>query len=208
MDLETLLLFPDNGDPNLQLADPSLVRFYRNLENRIYWIDKEIGDDLLDLIEYILMWNREDKDIPTEERKPIKLIINSPGGSLDISKSVIEIISISKTPIYTFALGTCASGASMIFLSGAKRYALPNTTFIFHKGGVSGMGGDFQQVQSFMKDYEQQINELIEYYKKKTSYPPELIEDKLNKGDWYVKANEALENGVINEVITDIDILL
>lgn len=205
---DLLFLFGEDSEANLQLADPVLVNFYKDLENRTYWIDSEITGDTLELVQYILRWNREDKDKSSEERTPIKIFIDSPGGSLDAAKTLIEIFNISKTPIYAFAFGTCASAASMIFLAGHKRFALPNTTFIFHKGSVSGVGGDFQQVQSFMKDYEQQIQELVSFYKKNTKYSPETIEEKLNQGDWYVKISEALENGVVDEIITDIDTLL
>jgi len=203
---ELLFLFGDDSEANLQLADPVLVNFYKDLENRTYWIDSEITADTLELVQYILRWNREDKE--KRERKPIKVFIDSPGGSLDTAKTLIEVFKISKTPIYTFAFGTCASAASMIFLAADKKFALPNTTFVFHKGGVTGIGGDFQQVQSFMKDYEQQIQELVDFYKSNTTYSPEIIEEKLNQGDWYVKISEALENGVVDEVVTDIDVLL
>ncbi len=202
-----LMLLGDDSDANLQLADPSLVNFYKDLENRTYWIDSEICDCTLDLIQYILRWNREDKGKLYSERTPIRIYIDSPGGDLEIARSIIAIFNISKTPIYVYSFGVCASAASMIFLSGHKRYALPNTTFVFHKGSVTGVGGDFQQVQSFMKDYEQQIQELVNYYKEKTTYSPEVIEEKLNQGDWYVKVSEALENGVVDEIVTDIDLM-
>lgn len=202
-----LMLLGDDSDANLQLADPSLVNFYKDLENRTYWIDSEICDCTLDLIQYILRWNREDKGKLYSERTPIRIYIDSPGGDLEVARTIIEIFNISKTPIYVYSFGVCASAASMIFLSGNKRYALPNTTFVFHKGSVTGVGGDFQQVQSFMKDYEQQIQELVNYYKEKTTYSPEVIEEKLNQGDWYVKVSEALENGVVDEIVTDIDLM-
>ena len=203
-----LMLLGGDSDANLQLADPSLVNFYKDLENRTYWIDSEITDGLLELVQYILRWNREDKDIPAEDRKPIKIFINSLGGDLEVAKTVIEIFNLSKTPVYTYSFGSCASAASMIFLSGHKRYALPHTTFVFHKGSLTGLSGDFQEVQSFMKDYEQQVQELVNYYKEKTTYSPELIEEKLNQGDWYVKVSEGLENGVVDELITDIDLMI
>lgn len=205
---ELLFLLGDDSEANLQLADPVLVNFYKDLENRTYWIDSEITSATLELVQYILRWNREDLGKPAEERNPIKIFIDSPGGSLDAAKTLIEVFKISKTPVYAFAFGTCASAASMVFLGCDKKYALPNTTFVFHKGSVSGVGGDFQQVQSFMKDYEQQIQELVSFYKRNTKYSPEVIEEKLNQGDWYVKISEALENGVVDEIVTDIDTLL
>ena len=65
---------------NWQLADPSLVNFYSDLENRTYWLSDEINNYTFDLIQYIIRWNREDKDIPADRRKPIRIIIDCPGG--------------------------------------------------------------------------------------------------------------------------------
>jgi hypothetical protein len=61
---------------NLQLADPSLVNYYSDLENRIYWLNDEISNYTFDLLQYITRWNREDKGLPTNKRKPIRIIID------------------------------------------------------------------------------------------------------------------------------------
>ena len=70
----TLPVLPDTA--NWQLADPSLVNFYADLEHRTYWLNDEINNYTFDLVQYIVRWNREDKKIPIEKRKPIKIIIN------------------------------------------------------------------------------------------------------------------------------------
>ena len=70
----TLPMLPETA--NLQLADPSLVNFYSDLENRVYWLNDEINNYTFDLVQYIIRWNREDKNIPVEQRKPIRIIID------------------------------------------------------------------------------------------------------------------------------------
>ena len=67
------------------LTDDVLADLYESITHRIYWLDKEITSDTMDLMRYIIKWNREDKDIPVEKRVPIKLIVNCLGGSLEIS---------------------------------------------------------------------------------------------------------------------------
>ena len=202
------LLLPNTGDPNLQLPDPLLRQFYFDLDNRIFWIDSEIADSTLDVIHHIMQWNREDKDLPVEERKPIKIMVNSLGGSLEVAKVLIEIFKISKTPIYSYAFGCVASAASMIYLAAHKRFALPSVTFIVHRGSCENIGGDYNQINQFMEDYKKQIAELEVFYKEKTTFAPEIIEDKMNKGDWYIKVEEAMENGMVDQIIADIDELL
>ena len=111
---------------NLQLADPSLLNFYNDLEERIYWLTGSIDNLTLDLVQYIIKWNREDKGIPIEERKPIRLIIFSDGGLIDVEESIVSFIRLSKTPVYGIDVGMVASAASLIYISCHKRYALPN----------------------------------------------------------------------------------
>jgi len=67
-----------------KLPNAYQVKYYQDLVNRTIWINEEITGDLThELIHYITKWNREDKDIPEEDRKPIRLLFDSPGGELD-----------------------------------------------------------------------------------------------------------------------------
>ena len=128
--LEIQLPSIPNG-ANLQLADPSLINYYQDLENRIYWLNDEISCYTFDLVQYITRWNREDRGIPIENRKPIRIIIDCAGGALSVSETLSNIIKMSKTPVIGIALGFVASGASVIYLSCHKKYALPNSVFVF-----------------------------------------------------------------------------
>ena len=60
---------------------------------------------LLNLVHYILKWNKEDEGKPIEERQPIKLMFFSPGGDLDINYTIIDVIHLSKTPIIGINIG-------------------------------------------------------------------------------------------------------
>lgn len=190
---------------NLTLADPSLVNFYHDIENRIYWLNEEISECTLDLVQYIVRWNREDKGVPIEQRKPIRLIIDSQGGSLSVSETVSNIIGMSKTPVWAIGLGTVASGASIIYLSCHKKFALDNTVFILHKGSCNGVSGTYDEIVSFAKDYEKQIEMLMEFYIEHTEYTDEEIVENIQT-DWYIRIEEAIEKGLVDEVITDIDL--
>lgn len=190
---------------NLSLADPCLVNFYEDINNRIYWLTEEIGEETLDLVQYITRWNREDKDKPVEERQPIRIIIDCGGGSLSVSETLSNIIKMSKTPIYSVALGFVASGASVVHLSCHKRFALPNTVFVLHKGSCNGVSGTYDEIVSFARDYEKQIEMLMEFYTENTKYTEEEIEENIQT-DWYIRIDEAIEKGLVDEVITDIDI--
>jgi ATP-dependent Clp protease protease subunit len=191
---------------NLQLADPSLINYYSDLENRIYWLNDEISNYTFDLLQYITRWNREDKGLPIEKRKPIRIIIDCAGGALSVSETLSNVIKMSKTPVYGIALGFVASGASVIYLSCHKKFALPNSVFVLHKGSCSGVSGTYDEIVSFARDYEKQIEMLMEFYIENTKYTEEEIEENIQT-DWYIRMDEAIEKGLVDEMITDIDIL-
>ena len=198
-----LPLLPDTA--NLQLADPSLVNFYSDLQNRTYWLNDEINNYTFDLVQYLIRWNREDAGLPIEKRKPIRIIIDCPGGHLSVSETVSNLIKMSKTPVYGIALGYVASGASVIYLSCHKKFALPNSVFVLHKGSCNGVSGTYDEIVAFARDYEKQIETLIEFYINNTKYTEAEIEENIQT-DWYIRTKEAKEKGIIDEIITDIDI--
>lgn len=194
----------DKYNPTMQLPDPSLVDYYENLKSRTYWIISEIDDSYLDLVSKIIKWNRDDCGIPVAERRPIKIFISSPGGSLDVEETLTNFIKISKTPVYAYGIGPVASAAAMIYLSCHKRFATKNCYWVLHHGGCSEVSGTYEQVQASMKNYAEQIKKMEDFCKENTDYPTEIIEEKL-KGDWYIHMDEALEHGIVNEIINDID---
>ena len=196
---------PMDAGANLQLADPSLVNFYNDLDNRVYWLNDEINNFTFDLVQYIIRWNREDKNTPIEKRKPIRIIVDCGGGSLSVSETLSRLIKMSKTPVYGIALGFVASGASVIYLSCHKKFALPNSVFVLHKGSCSGISGTYDEVVAFARDYEKQIETLMDFYIENTKYTEEEILENIQT-DWYIRYEEALEKGLVDEVIDSIDV--
>lgn len=193
------------SEANLTLADPTLLDYYHDRENRIYWLDGEVTSAAFDLVQTIIRINREDKDKPIEERVPLRIIIDSPGGDLDVEETIVSMIELSETPIWGIALGTVASAASLIYISCHKRFALPNTTFVFHKGSASGISGNYNEINAMMKDYEYKVEKLVTSYIKYTTYPEEVIREKI-ENDWYIHTEEALEYGVCEHLIEDIGV--
>lgn len=70
------------GVLDTSLPEPGLLELYRRLRKReIVW-NEDIDDATIDIALYIKKWNEEDKGVDVNERKPIKIFINSDGGSL------------------------------------------------------------------------------------------------------------------------------
>lgn len=207
---DIMITLPETIKPNMELPDPALIQIYRDRQNRVIWMLDEIGDEVYDWVDFILDVNREDElnGTPIDKRKPIKCFIANRGGSVDAANTLVDIIALSKTPVWSIALGMCASAASMIYLACHQRYALPSVSFLFHQGSCSNLSGNYSELKSFMDDYQTEIQSLTEFYKKHTTYDPALIEDKLSKGDWYIRVAEAVQKGVVHEVVSDMSILL
>lgn len=194
-------------DANLQLASPSLVNYYHDFSNRCLWLDGEIDESNFDLVQSIIRWNQDDKDIPIEERKPIKILFHSPGGNLDVGEIITEVIKLSKTPVYGIALGMVASAASIIYLGCHRRYALPNAYFILHRGSYEGLGGNYNEIQAAMEDYKLQIARMEKFYIENTAYPEEVIKSKIQT-DWYIHCEEAMKFNIVTDLVENIDVLL
>lgn len=190
---------------NCQLPDPELRNYYVDLEHRTFWLDEEVTPYLLELIKYIVRWNAEDAATPVEARQPIRIYFFSPGGDLDINYALIDAIKLSKTPVIGINIGQCASAAAYIFLSCHKRYMLPHAYFILHQGSGT-LSGTFEQICAQMEDYQQQVEELASFVLEHTTYSEEAVAEKI-VGEWYIRKDEALQNGVVHDVITDISML-
>jgi ATP-dependent Clp protease protease subunit len=164
----------------------------------------EITEDTGDAIDSaIRFWNKVDDELelPYKERKPIKIYINSPGGSLTGTFTIINSIEMSKTPVWTIATGTAYSGGFFIFIAGHKRFAYPLSSFLFHEGstGNSGTAGQFANYAAF---YKIQLNQLREVVLKYTKIGEEKYKE-IQKDDFWLTANEALMYGVCDEIIEE-----
>ena len=192
---------------NVKLPNSYLLKYYEDLEHRTFWISDEINDDLMyELSHYIIKWNREDKDIPEMDRKPIYLLINCQGGDLDAYASICSMIELSKTPVIGVAMGLVASAASLIYLSCHARLALKSSYFILHKGSAA-LSGDFDNIMNSIDDYKREVEKMANHILEHSNYTREEVESHIGR-DWYIRAPEALEKGLVDQIITDINVLL
>ena len=189
---------------NLQLPSPELLTFYTDLDERIIWMDDEVSNMTLEIARYIMQWNREDAAFPVEDRRPIKLMFFSPGGSLYVNNLLIDVITASRTPVYGYNLGMAFSAGAFIYLACHKRFALPRATFLFHKGD-GAFSGITANVASASKEYDRQINELVDFVVERTNIPRNTASKKMNS-DWYITAAEAKDKyAFVDEIITSLD---
>ena len=199
--LDLDFLFESHPDANLQLADPYLLSYYKDLQRRTIFITEEIGDNCYDLIKLILQWNYEDRGIEPQDRETIRIIIASMGGSLESAESLCNIIELSETPIWTMGIGCVASAASLIFLAGHKRFTYANSTFmftdsIFQKPVEEENESTFYSKNMLLTTIQANIKTfLIE----KTGIT-EAQYDKHCKNEWWFNTDDAFKLHICNEV--------
>lgn len=204
-ELETnVLLSIPQSVANLQLPDPDLRDYYLDEQDRVFWVDGEIGDGLLNLVKMIIKCNREDKNKTTEERTPIKVFIDSPGGDVCALWTTIKAIEISKTPIYTINYCTAFSAAADLLAAGHKRFAFPGTSVMVHSGSCM-FGGTMEQAENMKKHFDKLGKKVTDYFLDHTKVDPKTFKKKA-PSDWYMDEDDALQNGLIDEIITDFDI--
>ena len=188
---------------NLQLPDAALITYYKNLENRILWLDSEVDDYFLEYGKYILQWNQEDAGKPVEERKPIRLLFFSPGGSLDINNAMIDIIKQSKTKVVGINMGIAQSAGAFIYLACHERLTMPKAGFLLHRGS-GNFGGTYDEIICQVMEYQRQMEELEKYVLSNTNIDEETFADNFGT-EWYIAAKDAVDFGIAHKIITDID---
>ena len=205
MELPMHVLIPKDLD-NLQLPSPELLTYYRNLEDRVIWIDYGVDETILEVSKLIMQFNKEDKDVPVEQRKPIKLLLYSYGGDGQACFSLLDIIALSKTPVWTVNMGVAMSAGLLILLAGHNRYCLKNSTALAHSGS-GGASGTFEQTEAQMKDYKRFVDTMRNYIIERTKIDTKTLNKYKNK-EWYLYSEDQVQYGIVNKIIDDIDEIL
>ena len=191
-----------------KLPDPDLLRFYNNQKSRIIYLDYIIDEDFIQLVgNQIIEYNIEDKGKPVEERKPIVILINSGGGNLETCFAVVGIIEQSKTPVITVNLSSAHSAAGLILLAGHKRYCMPRSQMLIHKGSASGISGNFDEIADSMKSYKKIIDDMINLICDKSKIERKDI-TKNCKPDWFLPVEQQISFGVVDKVLDSLDDIL
>lgn len=139
--------------------------------------------------------------------KPIKLIIDSYGGSVEDGLALYDIMQVVRSPIYTIGRGSCASMAAILLAAGAAghRYAFPNCCFMLHLAKAQAQGDRHQRekMEKVFREYDKRIAEIIIRHCRKNNMTPEQV-----LGEWdeerelWMFAEEAVSYGLIDQVVT------
>ena len=171
--------------------------FSRLLNDRIILLNGEINDSLASVIVAQLLF-LEGQD----PSKDISLYINSPGGSISSGMAIYDTMNYIKCDVSTICVGMAASMGSFLLAAGAKgkRFSLPNSEILIHQplGRVEGQASDMKIHTDHIIAIRKKMNTL---YSQMTGQPIDVIERDTDR-DNYMSADEAVEYGIIDKVIT------
>jgi ATP-dependent Clp protease protease subunit len=134
--------------------------------------------------------------------KDINLYINSPGGDITGLLAVYDTMKYIKPAVSTFCFGQAASAAAVLLGAGAKgkRFALPHARVLLHQpwGGVGGQASDIEIQAREILRMKDMLNDMLA---QDTGQSVERITKDTDR-DFIISATEAVEYGLIDEVIT------
>jgi ATP-dependent Clp protease protease subunit len=170
--------------------------FSRLLKERIIFIGTPVDDEIANLIiAQMLFLAAEDNE------KDINMYINSPGGVVTAGLAIYDTMQYLKSPITTICIGQAASMGAMLLSAGTKgkRYALPNARIMIHQplGGAQGQATDIEIQTKEILRVKKLLNEILA---KHTGQPLSKIEKDTDR-DFYMSAQEAVEYGIVDEVL-------
>ena len=201
-DLEDIIpALVDNVKDDIKSFD-DLISLDGSLRREVYLFGINEGTGAV-IEGQIRFWNQidEDKGIPVGEREPIKLYIDSGGGSLSDTFTIADAVMMSKTPVITINTGCAYSGGFFVFICGDKRLAYPNSSFMFHEGSV-GNAADASKFRNFSEFYLKWLDQLKTIVINHTDMTEEFYKEH-QKDDLWMTPKEALELGVCDEIITE-----
>ncbi len=172
--------------------------FSRLLNDRIIFLGEEVNDTTASLVVAQLLFLEG-----VDPEKDISLYINSPGGSITAGMAIYDTMQYIKCDVSTICIGMAASMGAFLLSAGAKgkRFALPNSEIMIHQplGGTQGQATDIKIHADRIIRMRKNLNQILS---ERTGKPIEIIE-KDTERDNFMSAQEAMEYGLIDKVITN-----
>jgi len=171
--------------------------FSRLLKDRIILLGTPVDDYIANLIcAQLLFLESEDPD------KEINFYINSPGGSVTAGLAIYDTMQYLSAPVTTLCLGQASSMGAVLLAGGSEgmRYTLPNGRVLLHQpmGGFQGQASDIDIQAKEIIRLKSTLNKILSHH---TGQAVEKVEVDTDR-DYFMTAEEALEYGVVDRVLT------
>ena len=169
-------------------------------EDRIIFLGTPISDDIANAVMAQLLCLQQ-----MDAERDIEIYINSPGGSFTALTAIYDTMRYIKPDVRTVCLGQAASAAAVILAAGTKgkRLALPNSRILIHQPATEGGYGQSSDIEIQAREILR-IRALMEQMlAEDTGKSTEEVSRDIER-DKYLTAEQALEYGIIDEVLTSL----
>jgi len=169
-------------------------------EDRIIFLGTPISDDISNAVMAQLLCLQQ-----MDAERDIEIYINSPGGSFTALTAIYDTMRYIKPDVRTVCLGQAASAAAVILAAGTKgkRLALPNSRILIHQPATEGGYGQSSDIEIQAKEILR-IRALMEQMlAEDTGKATDEVSRDIER-DKYLTAEQALEYGLIDEVLTSL----
>lgn len=174
----------------------SMDVFSRLMMDRIIFLGTGVDDYVANIIQAQLLFLES-----VDATKDISIYINSPGGSVYAGLGIYDTMQLVKPDVSTICTGMAASMGAVLLCAGAegKRSALPHSRVMIHQpsGGAQGVATDMEINLKEMLKLKEELYQIISQHSKQ---PYEKV-FKDSERDYWMRADEAKEYGMIDEVL-------
>lgn len=175
--------------------------YSRLLKDNVIFLGQQIDDTVSNLIIAQLLFLEAENP-----EKDIWIYVNSPGGSITSGMAIYDAMQYVKPDVATICIGQAASMAAVLLAAGkkGKRYALPNSRVLIHQPLMYGLGGQATEIDIHARDImrmKQRLNGILANH---TGQPIDKI-DRDTDRDYILQAQEAVDYGMVDQVITKRD---
>jgi len=170
--------------------------YSRLLKDRIVFLGSAIDDHVANIVIAQLLFLEAEDD-----KKDIKMFINSPGGYVTAALAVYDTLQFVKCDVQTICIGQAASAASILLAAGTKgkRYSLPNSRIMIHQpmGGAEGQATDISIQAKEILRIKDRLNEILASH---TGQNLKKIQADVER-DYFMSAEEAKKYGLVDDII-------
>ena len=168
--------------------------YSRLLKENIIFIGDVIDDEMANAVVGQLLYLQE-------EVEPIKIYINSPGGSITAGLAILDTMNFIRPAIHTYCIGQAASMAAVILAAGkkGKRFSLPHSRIMIHQPSLSHLSGQASDIQIWAKEIMELKDILADILAVSTGQPKEKILVDADR-DFMMNPQQALDYGLIDKI--------
>lgn len=193
-------MYPVGLTPNIieerQMNIVAMDVFSRLMMDRIIFLGTAISDQVANIVQAQLLFLAS-----ADASRDIQIYINSPGGSVYAGLGIYDTMQFIKPDVATICTGMAASMAAVLLCAGekGKRSGLPHSRVMIHQplGGAQGQASDIEITAREILSLKEELYNILS---KHTGQPYERINEDSDR-DYWMKADKALEYGMIDEIL-------